>query len=125
MDEFLVSGETMVRDMQLGLDRAAAFGGAMEVGYLPDMFGHVAQMPQLLQGFGFDHAVVWRGVPEAIDAPAFRWKAPDGSRVGPSTSPTATATARVLPADAKELLARIEDWCRPARAPAPATRCSG
>src|SRR4029077_4622035 len=29
MDEFLVSGETIVRDLQLGLDRAARFGGAM------------------------------------------------------------------------------------------------
>src|ERR1043166_5835244 len=47
MDEFLVSGETMIRDMQRGLARADAFGGAMQVGYLPDMFGHVAQMPQL------------------------------------------------------------------------------
>ena len=48
MDEFLVSGETIVRDLQLGLERAAAFGGAMAVGYLPDMFGHIAQMPQML-----------------------------------------------------------------------------
>ena len=48
MDEFLVSGETIVRDLQMGLARGAAFGGAMEVGYLPDMFGHVAQMPQIL-----------------------------------------------------------------------------
>ena len=48
MDEFLVSGETIVRDLQMGLARAAAFGGAMDVGYLPDMFGHVAQMPQIL-----------------------------------------------------------------------------
>ena len=46
-----------------GLRVASRFGGAMEVGYLPDMFGHVAQMPQLLRLFGFEHAVVWRGVP--------------------------------------------------------------
>src|SRR5438309_8568636 len=67
MDEFCVSGETIVRDLQLGMERAAAFGGAMDVGYLPDMFGHVAQMPQLLRLAGFEHAVVWRvarpGVP--------------------------------------------------------------
>src|SRR5699024_6249539 len=42
-DEFLVSGETHVRNLALGIDRAAAFGGAMNVGYLPDMFGHIAQ----------------------------------------------------------------------------------
>ncbi|OWY58753.1 hypothetical protein B7486_78275, partial [cyanobacterium TDX16] len=47
-DEFLVSGETLVRNLQAGLRRADDFAGAMDVGYLPDMFGHVAQMPQIL-----------------------------------------------------------------------------
>src|SRR5579872_4620584 len=81
MDEFLISGETIVRDLQMGLARGTAFGGVMEVGYLPDMFGHVAQMPQLLRIAGFEHAVVWRGVPSAIDRNAFRWESPDGSSV--------------------------------------------
>src|SRR6202022_1035430 len=58
MDEFLVSGETILRVMEGGLARAETFGGAMDVGYLPDMFGHIAQMPQLLAQFGFEHAVV-------------------------------------------------------------------
>lgn len=80
-DEFCVSGETLVRDLQMGFERAAAFGGAMQVGYLPDMFGHIAQMPQLLRLAGIEHAVVWRGVPAAIDRSAFWWEAPDGSRV--------------------------------------------
>ena len=53
----------------------------MDVGYLPDMFGHVAQMPQILRQAGFDHAVVWRGVPSAVDRTAFVWQAPDGSTV--------------------------------------------
>src|SRR5690348_17100795 len=61
MDEFMVSGETMVRDLQFGIERGAAFGGVMDVGYLPDMFGHIAQMPQMLQLAGLAHAVVWRG----------------------------------------------------------------
>ncbi len=97
MDEFLVSGETIVRNLQMGLDRAAAFGGAMQVGYLPDMFGHIAQMPQLLQQFGFEHAVVWRGVPASVDKNAFWWSAPDGSRCEPSTSCRGTATAPTSP----------------------------
>ena len=80
-DEFCVSGETLIRNLQLGFNRAAAFGGAMPVGYLPDMFGHVAQMPQLLRLFGLDQAVVWRGVPSAVDRTAFWWSAPDGSTV--------------------------------------------
>ncbi|MGH9121722.1 MAG: alpha-mannosidase, partial [Acidimicrobiales bacterium] len=44
MDEFLVSGETILRNLEMGLRRAADFAGAMPVGYLPDMFGHIAQM---------------------------------------------------------------------------------
>lgn len=110
MDEFLVSGETIVRDMEMGLDRAASFGGAMEVGYLPDMFGHVAQMPQILQGFGLRDAVVWRGVPAEIDAPAFRWRSPDGSEVVAEYLTDGYSNGALLPSDAKELLARIEDW---------------
>src|SRR5438067_6049506 len=81
MDEFCVSGETIVRDLQLGLERAAAFGGAMAVGYLPDMFGHVAQMPQILRQSGFEHAVVWRGVTDAVDRTGLWWTAHDGSTV--------------------------------------------
>jgi hypothetical protein len=108
MDEFLVSGETMIRDLQLGLDRAGRFGGAMEVGYLPDMFGHVAQMPQLLAQFGFEHAVVWRGVPEHVQTAAFWWVAPDGSTVRAEYLPDGYSNGAVLPDDAKELLAQIE-----------------
>ncbi|MCP2339355.1 alpha-mannosidase [Actinomadura rupiterrae] len=81
MDEFLCSGETIVRNLELGLRRADALGGAMRIGYLPDMFGHIAQMPQILAGFGIDRACVWRGVPERITTHAFAWQAPDGSRV--------------------------------------------
>src|SRR4029077_414648 len=58
-----------------------AFGAAMPVGYLPDMFGHVAQMPQILRRAGIGQAVVWRGVPAAIDRHAFTWRSPDGSEV--------------------------------------------
>ena len=71
----------MVRDLQFGIARGAELGGVMQVGYLPDMFGHVAQMPQLLRLAGIEHAVVWRGVPAVVEQTAFWWEAPDGSRV--------------------------------------------
>ena len=38
-DEFLVSGETLIRNLELGLERSATLGGAMPVGYLPNMSG--------------------------------------------------------------------------------------
>jgi alpha-mannosidase len=109
-DEFLVSGETLVRDLQLGIEKAAAFGGAMRVGYLPDMFGHVAQMPQLLRLFGFEHAVVWRGVPLAIDRTAFWWEGPDGSTVRAEYLPDGYGNAAELPDDPKRLLDRVRAW---------------
>ena len=35
MDEFMVSGETLVRDLQMGLGARHDLGGASPVGYLP------------------------------------------------------------------------------------------
>jgi hypothetical protein len=107
MDEFLASGETIVRNLQAGLRRATAFGGAMDVGYLPDMFGHVAQMPQILAEAGFEHAVVWRGVPSAIDRNAFRWEAPDGSSVRAEYLVAGYGNGAALPDDAKALVRRL------------------
>ena len=107
MDEFLVSGETIVRNLQLGLERAAAFGGAMEVGYLPDMFGHIAQMPQLLRSAGFDHAVVWRGVPAAIERTGFHWRSPDGSTVRAEYLLTGYSAGASVADDAKALIRRL------------------
>jgi alpha-mannosidase len=81
VDEFLVSGETIVRSLEMGLARARELGGSDLLGYLPDQFGHVGQIPQLLLAAGIDRAVVWRGVPRSVDRSAFWWEAPDGSRV--------------------------------------------
>ncbi|MBI2237597.1 MAG: hypothetical protein HYU54_03610, partial [Actinobacteria bacterium] len=47
----------------------------------PDQFGHIGQMPQILRQAGIDKAVVWRGVPKAVDKTTFWWESPDGSRV--------------------------------------------
>jgi hypothetical protein len=107
MDEFLVSGETIVRNLQAGMARATAFGGPMEVGYLPDMFGHVAQMPQILRQAGLEHAVVWRGVPSAVDRTAFLWSSPDGSTVRAEYLVAGYGNGAALPDDAKGLLRRL------------------
>ncbi|HEV2362064.1 MAG TPA: hypothetical protein VGS21_10210, partial [Acidimicrobiales bacterium] len=110
MDEFLVSGETMVRNLQLGIEKAAAFGGAMRVGYLPDMFGHIAQMPQLLAQAGFEDAVVWRGVPSTVDKSGFTWVAPDGSQVRAEYLVTGYSEGSSIADDAKQLVRRLETY---------------
>jgi mannosylglycerate hydrolase len=109
MDEFLASGETIVRNLQMGLVRGAAFGGVMELGYLPDMFGHIAQMPQILQLAGFHDAVVWRGVPSPVTKNAFIWESPDGSSVRAEYLPVGYGNGAALPDDAKALIRRTRD----------------
>ncbi len=109
MDEFLASGETIIRNLQMGLHRGSVFGGAMGVGYLPDMFGHIAQMPQILRQAGFTHAVVWRGVPSSITRTGFIWEAPDGSEVRTEYLPDGYGNGAVLPDDAKALVQRTAD----------------
>lgn len=109
MDEFLASGETIVRNLQMGLVRGAAFGGVMDVGYLPDMFGHIAQMPQILRLAGFRDAVVWRGVPSQVTKNAFTWEAPDGSAVRAEYLPVGYGNGAALPDDAKSLVRRTHD----------------
>ncbi len=107
LDEFLVSPETIVRDVQMGIRRSAALGGAMQVGYLPDMFGHVSQMPQILRLAGLEHAVVWRGVPSAITSTGFVWESPDGSSVRAEYLPFGYGNGSQLPDDPKALVERV------------------
>jgi alpha-mannosidase len=110
MDEFMVSGETIVRDLQMGINQAAEYGGAMPIGYLPDIFGHIAQMPQLLRLVGIEHAVAWRGIPASVDKTGFWWEAPDGSRVRCEYLYGSYSNGRDIPEDAKGLVLRAVDY---------------
>jgi hypothetical protein len=113
MDEFVVSPETIVRNLASGMRRRAELGATgPAVGYGPDNFGHVAQLPQLLRLAGIDQAVVWRGVPQVIgDATtAFRWEAPDGSTVRTEYLYGSYANGRSLPAHGPGLVERARSW---------------
>ena len=107
-DEFLVSSESLVRNLQRGLASAADHGGSLRAGYLPDSFGHTAQMPQIYRQFGFGHAVVWRGVPQAIDRLAFCWESPDGSEILTAYMGNSYSHGVDLPTEAAALALRVE-----------------
>lgn len=79
-DEFLVSGESLIRNLLTGGQISREWGSeSWRYGYVCDIFGHIAQMPQIFRGFDIPYAVLGRGVNEH-DAPAhFRWSSPDGS----------------------------------------------
>jgi alpha-mannosidase len=82
-DWFLVSGEAIVRNLMIGHRVCGRFGPVQKVGYMPDSFGHIAQIPQILRGAGIDSFIFTRGAGDEIEdlGYEFRWEAPDGSDV--------------------------------------------
>ncbi len=80
-DEFLVSPEALIRNLLAGRAEADDFGSApWEIGYVCDIFGHIAQLPQILAGFGLRGAVVWRGFPSASSS-RLCWEGVDGTEI--------------------------------------------
>lgn len=79
-DEFLVSGESLIRNLQIGRRISREWGAEpWKYGFVCDIFGHIAQMPQIFNGFDIPYALLGRGLNEH-DVPAhFRWSSPDGS----------------------------------------------
>ncbi|MCD9020620.1 alpha-mannosidase [Cohnella silvisoli] len=81
-DEFLVSGEALIRNLQKGMRQSRSWGmEPMKSGYIVDMFGHNSQMPQIFRGFGIDNAVLFRGFHGDGDPAEIWWEGADGSRV--------------------------------------------
>lgn len=82
MDEFVVAGESVVKNLQIGIDMSKRLGGHTALGYLPDSFGQGKDMPKIYNGFGIENAVFWRGMPnEVTKSREFYWTAEDGSKV--------------------------------------------
>ena len=83
-DCFLARPESLIRNLQRGVSIAVEHGGASKIGYVPDSFGHFAQLPQILAGFGIDSFLFMRGMPVEFrdrHGAIFTWRAPDGSEV--------------------------------------------
>ncbi len=106
-DEFLVSGEAMLRNLMLGQRMAGDFGAVMKVGYLPDSFGQTGQIPQIMRGFGIDCAVIYRGVGPEVEQSEFLWQAPDGSEVLAIHLPHGYCHAQNLPTQIDAFLTRL------------------
>lgn len=78
-DFALTSGEATVRNLLIGTDIAKKFGKSMPTGYAADQFGLIAQLPQILCGFGLDDCVFGRGFDRGESE--FYWETEDGSKV--------------------------------------------
>ncbi|MBN2851410.1 MAG: hypothetical protein JXQ23_01590 [Clostridia bacterium] len=80
-DEFLISGESLVRNLKMGHEICEEYQvKPLNNGYVIDIFGHNSQFPQILKGFNIDSATLYRGIGD-FDKDAFIWEAPDESQV--------------------------------------------
>lgn len=79
-DEFIISGESLITNLQIGDRLSKKYGGQpWKYGYICDIFGHTAQMAQIFNGFGIRYAMLGRGTRKAETPSHFLWQAPDGS----------------------------------------------
>ncbi|MDO8685507.1 MAG: glycoside hydrolase family 38 C-terminal domain-containing protein [Clostridiales bacterium] len=106
--ESLASGEALIRNLILGIRESERFGGAMKVSYIIDEFGHISQLPMILNGFGIKDAVAWRGIPEGSKG-VFKWVAGDGSHVFMFYSNGGYGEATALPLSMDDFTEYIDD----------------
>jgi len=78
-EEFIVNGESLVRNLLIGHRVAQSFGKVSKIGYTPFSYGQTSQMPQIYNGFNIDTIIFYRG----INTPKseFIFEGPDGSRL--------------------------------------------
>ncbi|EGP5244293.1 TPA: alpha-mannosidase [Enterococcus faecium] len=61
-DDFLISSESNVRNMLIGMEESRKWGTPVMLGYFPDTFGNMGQTPQLMKQAGISAAAFGRGV---------------------------------------------------------------
>jgi hypothetical protein len=122
-DEWLVCGESLLRNLQMGIETANELGGASSrAGFVCDQFGHIGQLPQIFDQFGIAGAFIWRGTTERDHHGHFLWQSPDGTvlptyRFGPSGYCTLAYRVRDVfapeqPLDVQEAVGRLVEYTR-------------
>lgn len=91
-DFYLTSGESTVRNLLIGTKIAEEFGFCTKVGYAPDQFGNISQLPQIFMNFGINNFLFGRGLTKfqidengnrnRLQPPSeFYWMGSDGSKI--------------------------------------------
>ena len=90
-DFYLTSGEATIRNLLIGSKMAEDMGKCTWVGYTPDQFGLISQLPQIFNGFNIDSCIFGRGYSifentgdgyKHVNKPSeFVWKGEDASQV--------------------------------------------
>ncbi len=63
-DSFLVDSESLIKNLQIGIEYSKTFGCTDYIAYHADTFGHSAHIPQIIKYFNIPNAVFWRGLGE-------------------------------------------------------------
>ncbi|MBO0432437.1 alpha-mannosidase [Enterococcus sp. DIV0660C] len=93
-DDFLISSESNVRNMLIGMEETQKWGVPVMLGYFPDTFGNMGQTPQMMKQVGIEAAAFGRGVKpigfdnQVLEAENYssqysemKWKGPDSSEI--------------------------------------------
>ena len=82
-DTLLVSIESIIRNLQYGIQRANKYGHCMNIGYLPDVFGQNSYLPSLFCNCGLEYSLFQRGVynDQIATGLNFLWRSPDGQSI--------------------------------------------
>lgn len=119
-DEYLVDGESNVRNMIVGRKVSSKYGQYSNTGYFPDAFGNIGQAPQILRGFGIDTVAFGRGTSyrkgDRLDTGEENygkhvseviWRSPDGSEVIGTAFLHWYSNAMEIPSDTDAAVQRI------------------
>lgn len=93
-DDFLISSESNVRNMLIGMEESQKWGTPIMLGYFPDTFGNMGQTPQMMKQAGLEAAAFGRGVKpigfdnQVLEAENYSsqysemwWKGPDQTEI--------------------------------------------
>jgi len=113
-DSIVVNAESITRNLLYGIKDCKEFGLYMGIGYIPDSFGQSEQIPQILNGFGIDKAMFWRGCSErhGTNKTEFYWESIEGSRVLSQIMPLGYAIGKYLPNDKEGLKSRLNNYLK-------------
>ncbi len=82
-DMFSSLGETIIRNLEVGITLANNLGNCLDLAYLPDSFGFNANLPQIFNYFNLHQMIFWRGMKKEDNDKTlyFNWKGIDNSTI--------------------------------------------
>ncbi|MGL5347596.1 MAG: glycoside hydrolase family 38 C-terminal domain-containing protein [Peptostreptococcaceae bacterium] len=108
-DLFLVSGESILRNLVIGSNIASDLGHCMEIGWVPDAFGQIQSTPQIFKELGMKALFAWRGFNyRRTKDSVFLWEAPNGDKLLTVHFPLGYGHYRYLPNKKEDAIKDIQ-----------------